>query len=173
MFVARGAEEPVQDYMSFFQSPGFSLTGYREANASLVMSKRGADVTWTLFVEKKVPAIEVWSGRRNGPALAAEMTGIPAGITEEFEPWLEAALKDAKKAYVLADIAEGGDTLNHDDRFVRDLKEKHPGLTIAGANATVMQLRGTKSPAELELIRKAVAISMDATAKRFARPSRG
>ena len=163
VFVARGAVSPVQDYMSHFQSPGFLyLTGYREADATLLMSKQGSVVRWTLFVQGKDPSQEVWSGRRNGPAAAASLTGLVARASSEFEPALDSALNVASTLTLLADLSEGGDTLNGDDTFVRTLRAKHTKLALAGANATVAQLRGTKSVAELELIRKAVAVSLDA-----------
>lgn len=162
VLVARGADEPVLDYSSFFQSPNFLyLTGYREPAATLVMTKRGSEVRWTLFVQKKVPAIEVWSGQRNGAAGATELTGIPARHTDELEGALDSLLASNPKIYVVADIAESGDTLNKDDAFVRELRTDHPRATIAGANDLLQQMRSVKSPAELELLRKAITISME------------
>jgi len=163
VFVARGAVSPVQDYMSFFQSPGFLyLTGYREADATLLMVRRGGTARTTLYVQGKNPAQEVWSGRRNGPAGATESTGIPSRLASEFTAALDSALAGVETLHFLSDLSEGGDTLNGDDRFLQALRTRHPKLKIAGANAQVAQMRGTKSPAELELIRKAVAVSMDA-----------
>ena len=163
VFIARGGAEPVLDYNAFFQSPGFLyLTGYREPAAALVMSKHGRDVRWMLFVERKVPAIEVWSGERLGPKRATELTGIPARHNESLDVTLDSLLVPASQVWLLADIAESGDTLNGDDAFVRRLRARHEGLTVRGANDAVQQLRGTKSAAELELLRKAIAISADA-----------
>jgi Xaa-Pro aminopeptidase len=163
VLIARGADEPVLDYNAFFQSPNFQyLTGYREPAATLVMAKRGRDVRWTLFVQKKVPAVEVWSGRRNGPARASELTGIAVRVNDDLSTVLDSLLRDRPRLYVVADIAEGGDTLNKDDEFVRKLKEKYAGLQVAGANTHVQQMRAVKSPAELEHLRKAIAISADA-----------
>ncbi len=163
VFIARGAVSPVQDYMSFFQSPGFLyLTGYREADATLLMTKKGSDVQWALYVQGKNPAQEVWSGRRNGPAGATELTGLPARLSSTFEPALDSVLSGAATLTYLADLSEGGDTLNGDDAFVREIRAKHPQLKIASANPQLAKMRGTKSPAELELVRKAVAISLDA-----------
>lgn len=163
VFVARGAISPVQDYMSFFQSPGFLyLTGYREADAALLMVKQGSNVRWTLYVQGKNPAQEVWSGKRNGPQLASTLTGLPARPLGEFRPALDSALDGATTLRVLTDLSEGGDTLNGDDRFVQQLRTARPKLAITGANAVVAQMRGTKSAAEMEILRKAVAVSMDA-----------
>jgi Xaa-Pro aminopeptidase len=162
VLIARGAVEPVLDYNAFFQSPNFLyLTGYREPGATLVLTKRGSDVRWTLFVQPKNPSVEVWSGVRNGPAGASELTGIPARPRGDFEGTVDSLLAGKPTLYVVADIAESGDTLNGDRDFVRALRERHPGVTIAGANAMLHQLRSVKSPAELELLRKAIAISME------------
>ena len=162
VLIARGAEEPVLDYNAFFQSPNFLyLTGYREPAATLVMTKRGSDARWTLFVQKKVPAVEVWSGQRNGASGATKLTGIPARHSEELEGVLDSLIATNPKVYIVADIAESGDTLNGDDEFVRALRAKHPRATIAGANTALHQLRAVKSPAELELLRKAIAISLE------------
>ncbi|MCC6772217.1 MAG: aminopeptidase P N-terminal domain-containing protein [Gemmatimonadaceae bacterium] len=163
VFVARGAVSPVQDYMAFFQSPGFLyLSGYLEADATLLMTKKGSDVRWSLFVQGRSPAQEVWSGRRNGPAGAAKLTGMHTQLSSDFDLALDSALAGAATLTVLADLSESGDTLNADDAFVRQMRARHPQLAVVGANPVLAQLRGTKSAAELELIRKAIAISMDA-----------
>jgi Xaa-Pro aminopeptidase len=162
ILIARGAEEPVLDYSAFFQSANFLyLTGYREPAATLVLAKRGSDVRWTLFVQKKVPAVEVWSGQRHGAAKAAELTGIPARHSDDLDGVLDSLLSKNPRTYFVADIAESGDTLNKDDAFVAELRAKHPAATIAGANNVLRELRAVKSPAELELLRKAIAISME------------
>ncbi len=163
VFVARGAISPVQDYLSFFQAPGFEyLTGYREADATLLMHSTHGDVRWSLFVQGKDPAQEVWSGRRNGARVASELTGIPARDSRELDAALDSALSGASTLHVLTNLSEGGDTLNGDDRFMQALRARYPRLTVASANPAVAKLRGTKSAAEQELIRKAVAVSMDA-----------
>lgn len=166
VFVVRGAQEPVQDYMSFYQNPGFLyLTGFREAGAALVMHKRGGNVTWQLFVQSKNPAQEVWSGRRYGPDSAGKATGLAAAPVARFRPTLDSLLRGAPRLYVLADLAEGGDTLNDDDRFVNEIRVAHPQLAIEGANDVVTRMRATKSVAEMEMIRRAAAISMEAHAE--------
>lgn len=166
VFVARGAEEPAMDYLSFYQSAGFLyLTGFREPNAALVLRKRGADLQWMLFVQSKNPAQEVWSGRRYGPDSAAKATGLPTAPTSRFRPTLDSLLRSERRLYVLADLAEGGDTLNHDDRFVDEIRRAHPNVQIAGANDIVTQMRGKKSVAEMDLIRRAAAISLEAHAE--------
>ncbi len=162
VLIARGASEPSLDYSSFFQSPNFLyLTGYREAEATLVMSKRGGNATWMLFVQKKVPAVEVWSGQRNGTEGATRLTGIPARHNDELPAALDSLLKSNPQVYFVADVTESGDTLNADDDFLQELKQDYPSVKVAGANGELQRMRAVKSPAELELLRKAIAISME------------
>ncbi|HEX6313895.1 MAG TPA: Xaa-Pro aminopeptidase [Gemmatimonadaceae bacterium] len=166
VFVIRGGESPVQDYLSFYQTNGFLyLTGYREPDAALLMHKRGNDVDWRLYVQTKIPAQEVWSGRRYGPDSAARATGISAHPIDEFEPTLDSLLRQTPRLAFHADVAEGGDTLNNDGRFLDDLRRKHSGLQVEGANSIVTTMRSKKSAAEMDLIQRAAAISMEAHAE--------
>jgi Xaa-Pro aminopeptidase len=166
LFVIRGGESPVQDYLSFYQTNGFLyLTGYREPDAALILQKTGSDAKWTLFVQTKVPAQEVWSGRRYGPDSASKATGLATKPIEEFEGAVESALRASPKLSFHADIAEGGDTLNNDGRFLDELRRKHSGLEVTSANALVTTMRSKKSAAEMDLIQRAAAISMEAHAE--------
>ena len=166
LFVVRGGESPVQDYLSFFQTNGFLyLTGYREPDAALILNKRGNDATWTLFVQTKVPAQEVWSGRRYGPDSAARATGLATKPISDFESTVDSLLRVSPKLSYHADIAESGDTLNNDSRFLEGLRKKHSGLQVADANSIVTDMRRKKSAAEMDLIQRAAAISMEAHAE--------
>jgi Xaa-Pro aminopeptidase len=166
LFVVRGAESPVQDYLSFYQNNGFLyLTGYREPDAALTLHKRGNDAEWTLFVLTKVPAQEVWSGRRYGPDSASKATGLRTRPKAEFEPFVDSLLSASPRLSFHADVAEGGDTLNNDHRFIDELRKKHTGLQVADANDHVEAMRRKKSAAEMDLIQRAAAISMEAHAE--------
>ncbi len=166
LFIVRGGVSPVQDYLSFYQSNGFLyLTGYREPDAALILNKRGTDEAWTLFVQTKIPAQEVWSGRRYGPDSASKATGISTRPITEFDSTVDSLLRASPKLTFHADLAEGGDTLNGDDRFIGELRKKHAGLEVASANAIVASMRSKKSAAEMDLIQRAAAISMEAHAE--------
>ena len=166
LFVIRGGESPVQDYLSFYQTNGFLyLTGYREPDAALILRKSGNGATWTLFVQVKDPPREVWSGRRYGPDSAAKATGLPTKAISQFEPTVDSLLRMSPRLAFHADIAEGGDTLNNDHRFIDELRRKHSGLQVTEANSIVTTMRSKKSAAEMDLIHRAAAISMEAHAE--------
>ena len=170
VLLAIGSREPAQDYLSFFQNEPFTyLTGYNEPNALLVMVKRGGQTSAMLFVEPRDPAAEVWTGKRFGPEGASKATGIEARPVEQLRPVLDSLLASASQLYVVGDVRAGGPgpsssarPLSVDDQFVRGLLASRPNVKLASANQHVAVLRGTKSPAELDLIRKAVTITVDA-----------
>lgn len=168
VLLAIGGKEPAQDYLSFYQNEPFTyLTGYNEPNAALVMVKRGGQMTATLFVEERDPAAEVWTGKRFGPESATKATGIEARPVEQLRPVLDSLLKSAGQLYVVGNVQFGGrqgeeHVLSPEDQFVRGIAAEHPSVKVSSANMQVLMLRGAKSPAELDLIRKAVAITADA-----------
>lgn len=173
--LALGAPEPAEDYLSFFQSSRFLyLTGVREPDAALVMVKRGDDVRSILFVEPRDPATEVWSGRRMGPAGSTRATGVPARESRDLRAVLDSLLARGGTLWVVGDYdpREAERTLSRDEQYVRRLVERNDDVRARSANMAVDRLRATKSPAELDLIRKAVAITVEAhrEAMRFAEP---
>ena len=182
--LALGAPEPAANYLAFFQSPRFLyLTGVREPDAALVVVKRGRDVATTIFVQPRDPSREVWTGSRLGAAGTATLTGMRARNHAELRPFLDSLLAAGLPLRVVADLNEGGEQPAAEANYVAALAggavvagSPTTGTTPAGApvrakrgapadlspTAAVDRLRGRKSAAELELIRKAVAITVDA-----------
>ncbi len=151
--VLPGAPEPIHDYEDFSQDPDFFyLTGIDEPGAVLVLVKQGASHSATVFVQPRDPAREVWSGYRLGTEGATERTGLPARTADEVSAFVDSLAAAHQVAYI--------------PRSQRDLAAKvravKPGLTVLGIGDLMSRLRGSKSPAELDLLRKAIAITVDA-----------
>lgn len=151
--VLPGGEEPAFDYMDFGQDPNFFyLTGIDEAGAALVIVKDGSKVTSTLFVQPRDPAREVWSGYRLGAAGARERTGLPSREMAGFDAYVDSLVAALPAAYV-----------SRGQRGLAErLREKMPDLTVLPVDGILRSLRRTKSAAELDLLRKAIAITVDA-----------
>jgi len=163
--VVAGADEPTLDYMRFFQDPAMLyLTGIREAGAALVLARLNGAVTSTLFVLRRDPAAEVWTGMRMGTAAAARLTSVPAREAGDLPVVMDSLARLGLPFYVVASGAT--------DPLPRDFRARYPNLSITVANGLVERLRGRKSVAELELIRKSVAITVASqeAAMRAARP---
>ena len=162
--VALGAHEPAQDFLSFYQAPSFNyLTGLLEPDAALVMVKSARGVASMLFVEPRVPAREVWVGARLGVEAAQKRTGLPARENDDLSKVLDSLVATGLTMYVVGDFA-GDDLGEHglltpDQQFVAGVRQRYPKLDVKNATPYVAQLRGSKSAAELELIRQSAAIT--------------
>jgi Xaa-Pro aminopeptidase len=171
VLVALGAHEPAQDYISFYQSPSFYyLTGFKEPDAALVMVKKGGRVSSaTMFVRPRQPSSEVWTGTRLGVQGVAALTGIPGRVAGDLPRVLDSLAGTGLPMMVVGEFSlhEGDDDAftsarSVDEQLVDRLKRKHGALKVTPVNEIVEQLRGTKSPAELSLIKQAVEITVRA-----------
>ncbi|HET9010949.1 MAG TPA: Xaa-Pro aminopeptidase [Gemmatimonadaceae bacterium] len=169
VIVALGAHEPAQDYLSFYQAPSFFyLTGLKEPDAALVMVKKGPQVSWaTIFVQPRQPSREVWTGARLGVKAVTDLTSIRGRSVAEFPAALDSLAKTGMPFHVvgefgLHDAGDGMATRSPDEQLMDALQKKYPALKITPVNGLVEELRGTKSPAELALIRQAVDITVRA-----------
>ena len=157
--IAIGGREPAEDYLSFYPSPSFYyLTGVTEPDAVLVMVKRAAVTSATLFVQPRDPAEEVWTGTRLGPDGMTRATGLPSRTLDALDPALDSLLAAAGTLQVVGDLAGNG-YATRDQQFVSALNTEHPNLRIVDANALVAKLRMRHSAAELALERKAIDIT--------------
>ncbi|MBI3789293.1 MAG: aminopeptidase P N-terminal domain-containing protein [Gemmatimonadetes bacterium] len=163
--VVNGAEEPKEDYMSFWQSPEMDyLTGFREPGAKLVIVRQGATQTEFLFAADKDPAREVWTGNRLGPARAGQATGTTGRSLSEFTKVVDSLAGKVARVFTLGDEA-----------VATQMKQKNATIASSDASRALQQLRGTKSEAELACIRRAVDVTVDAQklAMRAVRPDAG
>jgi Xaa-Pro aminopeptidase len=171
ILVALGAQEPPQDYQSFYQSPSFYyLTGFKEPDAALLMIKKGGQiVSSTMFVRPRQPSREVWTGTRLGTDGIELATGMRGRPTNDLWPVLDSLAKTGQSFHFIGDLgprdAEDEDsptrvTRTPDEQLVDRLRKKHPTVKVTVVNDEIERMRGTKSPAELALIRQAVDITV-------------
>jgi Xaa-Pro aminopeptidase len=172
VLVVLGGHEPPQDFLSFYQTPSFYyLTGFKEPDAALVMVKKGAQiVSSTMFVRPKLPSREVWTGTRAGVEGVYTQTGIRGRPIADLGPTLDSLARTGYPFQLVGDFPshEVGDAgtvpdLTPDEQLMEWVKRRHPTLTVTtSVNEVVERLRGTKSAAELALIRQAVDITVRA-----------
>jgi Xaa-Pro aminopeptidase len=161
--LAYGAAEPVNHY-AFAQLPSFEyLTGFLEPNAALVLVKRGAARTATLFVPARNPRMEKYVGARTGPAEAAGRAGVPGRALGELRPALDSLTAGGLPLYVVSDVQTEdyarADTLTRGARLVADLRRDRPALAVRSLDSAVLALRARKSAAEVALLKRAVDAS--------------
>ena len=162
--LALGSPEPAEDYLSFFQNPAFHyLTGLREPEAALVMVRRGGERASIMFVQPRNPYEEVWTGSRLGTEGVTQTMGLRAREYSELPQVMDSLLALNLPLHVIGDYSvRPRPVMTGHDYLVRTLTEKHPTATVKSANSIVNELRRRKSPAELDLLRKSIALTVDA-----------
>ena len=167
LVVVMGSEEPPQDYIAFNQNSQFIyLSGFSEPDAALVFDVRNGQIVGRemLFVQPSDPEREVWTGQRLGVEGVQRKLGFEGHDEATFSRVLDSILsRDSTTVlHVVGNYDPTRSTLSAEDQQILSLLKRHPRAIARSANAAVMQLRRVKSPAELDLIRKAVAITVDA-----------
>lgn len=155
-----GRDESGPSYQAFAQTSNFRyLTGYTEPEAALVIAKRGGEVRELLFVQPRDPSREVWDGTRLGADGATRITGIPARESMAMEAALDSLLQGATTLYTLT--PEGGESvLTTEQQVIQALRREHPSVTrVVNLAPRVSALRQNKTPAELDLLRRAIYIT--------------
>ncbi|HUF27252.1 MAG TPA: aminopeptidase P N-terminal domain-containing protein [Gemmatimonadaceae bacterium] len=161
-----GAPEPPQDYLPFYQAPTFRyLTGVDEPGAALVMVRRGTSTTTTLFVRPRDPRTETWSGPRLGTERATRATGLAAVTADRLHPVLDSLLGAGLALHVAGEYRLGANAappISYDQQVLERIRERHPSAALRDVTPLVRRLRARKSDAELTLIRRAAAITVEA-----------
>lgn len=169
----------------YHQDPDFYyLTGYKEPHSVLLIFKdkqtaaNGTRYDEIIFVQPRNVVYEMWTGRRLGNVKTKEMLGLQQAFNNtefkkynvDFSKFDEILFYDFKndvrdKTYDSADlydlIVEFKRKVNYPDEKALTLKPE-PGknnLNVKKLNELMANLRGIKTPDELDLLRKAVTIS--------------
>ena len=160
VFLALGSPEPVLDYVTFHQDPYLNyLTGFDEPGAALVIVTRGSERREFLFVQGKDPAREVWTGNRLGVARVRPALGVEGRDAANLAAVLDSLLAIHPTLHVAGDIGRRMTERSVHDQFLDAVRAANPRVEVVDARRTVDQLRGRKSPAELERLRLAGEIT--------------
>jgi Xaa-Pro aminopeptidase len=161
VLVVMGAEEPEADYLAFAQSSPFRyLTGFTEPGAVLVIDRRGAAPRETLFVLPRDPARELWEGARLGAEGATRLTGIPARAVDGLRAALDSMLDGRTALYVVSPGEGEGRWMRPDQQLAAALVRDNPGTPLRSLDRTLLEIRASKSPAELDLLRRAILVTV-------------
>jgi Xaa-Pro aminopeptidase len=161
VLVVMGAEEPSSSWHAFAQTSHFRyLTGYNEPGAVLVIAKRGGEVGEHLFVTPRDPSREVWDGALLGAEGATRLTGIPSRGSDVMGGALAALLEGVTTLYTLApEQAEG--FLTTEQQFIQSIRREHGSIRrVLELGGEARALRQAKSPAEMDMLRRAVYITV-------------
>lgn len=143
----------------------YYLTGFEEDNSVVVLCKKGDESKSVLFVQEKVPEMELWTGERLGVDAAKERFSFDEvyGI-DNFEEQIKALLKEQSLLYfelfdnnkVYTQLKVIANTMLH-TRGVNISPR-----TFSDITKLTQKMRLVKDDDEIALIRKALAITTKA-----------
>ncbi len=156
----------------------FYLTGFDEADAVAVFAPHHEEHKFILFVQPRDPEKETWHGYRVGvDAAKAQYGADEAYPIAELDEHLPRYLEQADRIYChLGRDRDFNQTLlTHWQKLLATYPKRGTGpIAIEDVGFTLHGMRMVKSEAELALMRKAIAISVEAhnAAREMARPGR-
>jgi len=157
---SRDTEYPFRQDSDFWY-----LTGFDHPNAIALLRTDGGP-EYTLYVEPRNRELEIWNGYRPGVEGAREDYGADEAYPEaEFLGQLPELVRRTKRIYHALGRSSGidraiTDTLN--EMRLRSRNVGAPADAIVDPRSIVHEMRLYKEPAELDIMRRASAISREA-----------
>ncbi|BAU04147.1 Xaa-Pro aminopeptidase [Fischerella sp. NIES-3754] len=144
----------------------FYLTGFNEPQAVAILAPHHPEHRFVLFVQPKDREQEIWSGYRCGVEAAKEIYGADEAYPiAELDEKLPQYLEKADRIYYRLgrDRAFNDKILNHWQRLMRSYPKRGTGpIAIEDTSPILHSMRLIKSQAELEFMRKAADIAVEA-----------
>jgi Xaa-Pro aminopeptidase len=165
VLLAFGATESATDEADFHQLPSFAyLTGYDRPDAAFVMVVRTGRVAYQMLFEPPTDSrLALYNGFPPDSGDLARRTGLGLRHLEALRPMLD-TLIGRGPLLVVSDVHSRdflrSDTLTRGRRFVQHFWGAHPRVEVRSADPLLDSLRVVKSPAEVALLRRVVAISV-------------
>ena len=153
----------------YHQDPNFYyLTGHIQSKAALVLIN-GLPMRELLFVDKKNPARETWTGVRLGTEGGRELLGIyETHPIDSLSFYLDSILPHADTLYYQPTSPKTVYDPLVDTTYqlyaasLDQFKKQYPNVTITSSAPMMARLRSIKTPEEIELLKKAIKISNEA-----------
>ena len=142
----------------------FYLTGLRRDNMVLVLDKCVEPAKTMLFIEEADPTMERWYGRKVTMEEAEEISGIDeVEYIYELESTLDRIMtrEDVYTAYFDTYRHQKVDLPDYNVVKANEFKTDYPGVTVKNLFPLVAEERMQKDEDEIELTKKAIALTKD------------
>src|SRR6185503_19532194 len=166
------------DYPFRQENDLYYLTALKQPNATLILSKNGADIRTVLFIPKRTPLFESWSGKMYSNEEAATLSGVNSIVNSTELATFLAAVRDKKTfasadgstktsfvpqaVYLLLPDSIGDNTGHREYRREYEFSKDLTGYKVENASIIFDDLRQIKSPYEIKLLQHAIDITTEA-----------
>jgi Xaa-Pro aminopeptidase len=172
------------DYVYRQENNLYYLTNLKQENATLVITKDGANVKETLFVPKRFPVREAWEGKMYSREQAARISGVNTIVEASEQPQFLQAVKDkgmftskdggvainaaVEKVYLLLPRSEQDDNGKREFRAENEFAKGPTEQKIENARPIFDDLRHIKSAYEIKMLQHAIDITTEAQMRSMA-----
>lgn len=155
------------DYVFRQENNLYYLTAFKQPGATLIIRKKGGEVSYSFFIRKRNPQMETWNGKMLSSEEATTISGLKSiGYRDDAEAAIK-SLRDKsdgtiQTVYLLLPESESdGDGLR-EFRQENEFSKQLAGYKIVNAQPIFAELRQIKSPYELKLLQHAIDITTEA-----------
>ncbi len=147
---------------NFLQDNNFKyLTGLDIPDAIFVISKQKKPVM-ELFIERGIPEMEVWVGKKMTKKEASESSGIEKiSFLDEFERKIGLYLAPSFNIHTNLGYNSIDKPLSKQQYFINKTKQHFPHITAMDMTKIMIPLRSVKTKWELEQMQKAIDVTGD------------
>jgi len=142
----------------------YYVTGIEEQNIILMMTKNNGEVSETLYIQRDNGYLAKWIGANMTEEEAEEASGIEEiSYIDEFENDLADTVFNLNIESIYFDLEKRSWDLDHSlaSGFAKKFASKYPYVSIKNIYPEFAKLRMIKMPEEIELVKKAIAITKE------------
>ncbi|HTY23484.1 MAG TPA: aminopeptidase P N-terminal domain-containing protein [Desulfomonilaceae bacterium] len=141
----------------------FYLTGFSEPGAILVLSPQNPTHKETLFLRPRDPTQEKWTGpKADVTSEMAKRLGVERVVSRErFQSELTKLMEGEGKLYTILPPGRKEEWPSSETNTVTRIRQLFPFSEVLDASPHIAHLRMKKSASELELLRRAIAITLE------------
>lgn len=171
------------DYVYRQENNFYYLTGLKQQNATLVLTKTAGSVTQTLFLPKRNPLREAWEGKMYSREQATQVSGLTQIVdAAEKDAFIEAvksrgkftskdgkvSISGAPTLYLLLPEGEQDNDGRREFRVEHEMSKALTEYKVENAQPIFAGLRHIKSPYELKMLQHAIDITTEAQLRSMA-----
>lgn len=171
------------DYVFRQENNFYYLTGLKQENATLVLTKTGGKVSEVLFIPKRVALREAWEGKMYSREQATQVSGLSRLVdASEKDAFLEAvksrgtftskdgsvSITGAPTLYLLLPEGDRDENGRREFRVENEMSKALTEYKVENAQPIFAGLRHIKSPYELKMLQHAIDITTEAQLRSMA-----
>ncbi len=151
-----------QNYPVYFKQDNnfLYLTGLEIPNAIFVLTKIKNKAASMLFIERGIPAMEVWEGKKMTIRKAAELSGIETVYNlDQFDRIISFKLPFIRKSYINIGFEPINRPLKPQHEFIDRIKKRYPDIIFRDLTNFISKFRTQKDDWEVSQMQQAIDVT--------------